>query len=126
MPNLGKKIELGETDPEYRQELLKGKTFKFSEEEKARKMKEGMSEKDIEEKKEEVIERQELTREEEVEEKDEKTFEAEQKKVIKKPSLEEYKAKQNAEFNRKADEAKEAREKLEAAYQEEEEEKMAA
>lgn len=125
MPNLEKKIELGKTDSGYRQELLEGKTFKFSEEEKAEKMKEGMSKKDIGEKEEEVIARQKLTREEKKEEEDKKTFEAEQKKVIKKPSLEEYKAKRDAEFNRKADEAKEAREKLEAAYQEEEE-KMAA
>lgn len=119
MANQEKKIELGKIDPEHRQKLLKGKTFKFSEEEKAEKIKRGMNKEDIEEQQEEVKIRQELGREEKTATEDEIKPEAEQEKVSNKISFKEAKARQDKEFHQKTGEI-EARKKLEAAYEEEE------
>jgi hypothetical protein len=53
-----------EINPEYRQNLLKGKSFKFSEKETAEMKDKGLSEEDIVKKQEDVIARQELDHQE--------------------------------------------------------------
>ncbi len=122
MPNPEKKVELGKIEPEYRQDLEKGKTFKFSEEERKRKIKEGMTGEDIEGKEKDVIAKQELARQEAAEENEtESGAEQERKKI----SFEKFKAQQEREFE---ETLKAAREKKDAAYGDkgEEKERMAA
>ncbi len=114
MINSGKKIELGKMDPGLRKNLLEGKTFKFSEKEREEKTNNGTVKKRTEE---EVKARQEIARDEKIAAEDEIKPEIEQEKVVKKPSFEEFKARQETEFQLKTDEA---RKKLEKAYQEEE------
>ena len=96
MPNFEQYNSIPEhPNPSYRKKLLKGEAFKFSEEEKARKIESGMSSEEIEEKEREVIKRQRLSREEERES---------EKSVNKKLSFEEYKAQQEREYQEKLEE----------------------
>jgi len=104
------------SNPEYRQKLLKGETFGFTEREKAEKMEEGMNQEDIREKEEGVIKRQRLARQETVTKKELESG-AEPTGGSKKMSFEEFKAQQEKGFE---DALKAARQKKEEAYREKE------
>jgi hypothetical protein len=112
MPDPKEKINLGEVDPAYRKKLLKGQ-FSFSDKEKAGMKKEGVSEKEIGEKETTAAGKQELSRQQGAEHEQK---EAEPEMSVRKPSFDEFKAGQEAQFE---EEATKARKELEAAYRQE-------
>ncbi len=108
MSNPEKKVELGKVKPEERKKLLKGR-FKFSESEKEGMSEGGASEEEINEKEKDITKKQESARQEIAREKKVR-LEAEPEK--KKPSFDEYRTRQDAEFERVA----KSRKDLEKAY----------
>ena len=94
-------------DTEREKKSLKDITFKFSEKEREEKMKSGMTSEEIETQEKEVIERQKLSRAEKKESEENGAKPKEKQNII---SFEEYKAKEEKEYQEKLEEIKKMQE----------------